>query len=152
MEFARDRLGTSESDNSYSEKGNCSMLQVVLIAVGGSLGCVARYGMATFVYEAVPGIFPWGTLFVNTTGSFLIGVLSEIFETALIPSEWRSLITIGFIGGYTTFSTYALETLNLIREGEIQAATYNVLASTVLGIAFVALGIYSSRVVIKLLT
>ncbi len=125
------------------------MLQIVLIAVGGSLGCVARYGMSTVVYAVTPGVYPWGTLFVNLSGSFLIGVFSELFETALIPSEWRSLITIGFIGGYTTFSTYALETLNLIREGEMQYATLNVLVSTVVGILFVALGIESSRVIIK---
>ncbi len=126
------------------------MLQVVLIAVGGSLGCVARFGLSTLVYGATPGVFPSGTLFVNLTGSFLIGVFSELFETALIPTEWRSLITIGFIGGYTTFSTYALETLNLIREGEIQLATYNVLLSTVAGIAFVALGIYAARFAVRL--
>ena len=128
------------------------MLQVILIAVGGSLGCVARYGASTLVYKSIPGVFPWGTLFVNLTGSFLIGVLTEMFETALIPSEWRSLLTIGFIGGYTTFSTYALETLNLIREGEIQLATLNLLASTFLGIAFVALGIFSARIIVRLLT
>ncbi len=127
------------------------MLQIVLIAVGGSLGCVSRYGLSSFVYQVTPGVFPYGTLFVNMTGSLLIGVLSELFETAIIPPTWRSFLTIGFIGGYTTFSTYTLETLNLLREGEIRLATYNVLISTVLGIACVALGIYASRTFLKLL-
>jgi len=126
------------------------MLQVILIAVGGSLGCVSRYGLSSLVYETTPGVFPYGTMFVNLTGSFMIGVLSEFFENAIIPSAWRSFLTIGFIGGYTTFSTYTLETLNLLREGEIRLATYNVLVSTILGLASVALGIYASRAVLKL--
>ncbi len=128
------------------------MLQIILIGVGGSLGCISRYGLSTLVYDATPGVFPYGTMFVNLTGSLIIGVLSELFETAIIPSAWRSFLTIGFIGGYTTFSTYTLETLNLIREGEIRLATYNILISTVLGIAFVALGIYASRFILKLAT
>ena len=126
------------------------MQQIFLIAFGGALGCMTRYGVSTLVYSATSEVFPWGTLVVNISGCFLIGVFSELFETALIPSEWRSLLTIGFVGGFTTFSTYALETLSLIREGEIQLATYNVLSSTVVGIAFVAVGIYSTRIVIKL--
>ena len=128
------------------------MLQIILIAVGGSLGCISRYGLSTLVYEATPGVFPYGTMFVNLTGSLMIGVLSELFETAIIPSAWRSFLTIGFIGGYTTFSTWTLETLNLIREGEIRLATYNILISTVLGIVFVAVGIYASRFFLKLVT
>jgi len=128
------------------------MLQIILIAVGGSLGCISRYGLSTLVYEATPGVFPYGTMFVNLTGSLMIGVLSELFETAIIPSAWRSFLTFGFIGGYTTFSTWTLETLNLIREGEIRLATYNILISTVLGIVFVAVGIYASRFFLKLVT
>ena len=126
------------------------MQQVLLIAVGGSLGAVARYGLSTFVYHATTETFPWGTLVVNLTGSFLIGVFIELFDTSIIPSEWRSFITIGFLGAYTTFSTYSLETVNLLRDGELRLATFNVVGSNLLGIIFVVFGIYSSRLLLKL--
>ena len=126
------------------------MQQALLIALGGALGSVARYGLSTYIAHASRGDFPWGTLIVNLGGSFLIGVFVEFFDTALIPSEWRSFITIGFLGGYTTFSTFALETVNLIRDGELPLATLNVAATNVLGVLVVALGLYSSRFVIML--
>lgn len=119
--------------------------------MGGSLGAVARYAISTYIYQSVNEVFPWGTLVVNLSGSFIIGAFAELFETAMIPSEWRSLVTIGFIGAYTTFSTYSLETLSLLREGELRIASMNVLASNILGIVFVGLGIYSSRMIFKLI-
>lgn len=126
------------------------MQQVLLIALGGSLGAVARYGLSTLVYHQTNEIFPWGTLVVNLTGCFLIGILVELFDTAIIASQWRSFITIGFIGAYTTFSTFSFETLNLLRDGEIRLASFNIIANNILGIVLVLVGIYSSRVIIKL--
>jgi CrcB protein len=73
----------------------------------------------------------------------------ELFDTAIIPTEWRSLITIGFLGAYTTFSTYTLETVNLLRDGELKLAVFNVVASNLVGILFVVLGIYTSRFLLK---
>jgi CrcB protein len=128
------------------------MHQVILIAVGGSLGAVARYGLSTLVYYLTSEVFPWGTLVVNISGSFLIGVLAELFDTAMIPAEWRSFITIGFLGAYTTFSTYTLETVNLLREGELRFATLNFIASNLMGILFVVLGIYSTRMILRVLS
>jgi CrcB protein len=125
------------------------MVQVVLIAVGGSLGCVARFGVSSMASGAASGAFPWGTLAVNLTGSFLIGVFGELFGTAIVPSGLRSSVTIGFLGGYTTFSAYTLETLNLLRDGEFRVALFNILGSNLLGIAFVALGLYATRVVFR---
>lgn len=126
------------------------MQQILFIAIGGSLGAVARYGLSTFVYHTTSDIFPWGTLVINLTGSFLIGVFIELFDTAIIPSEWRSFITIGFLGAYTTFSTYTLETINLFRDGELRLAAVNVLANNILGIVLVVAGMYSSRLALKL--
>jgi len=74
----------------------------------------------------------------------------ELFDRAMIPSEWRSFITIGFLGAYTTFSTYTLESVNLLRDGELRLATVNILSSNVVGIISVVLGIYSSRLIFKL--
>lgn len=126
------------------------MQQILFIAVGGSLGAVARYGLSTFVYHSTGETFPWGTLVVNLTGSFVIGVVIELFDTAIIPTEWRSFITIGFLGAYTTFSTYTLETVNLLRDGELKLATFNIVASNLMGVLFVVLGIYSFRFLLKL--
>ncbi|HWP82179.1 MAG TPA: fluoride efflux transporter CrcB [Bacteroidota bacterium] len=126
------------------------MQQILFIAVGGSLGAVARYGLSTLVYHSTGETFPWGTLVVNLTGSFVIGVVIELFDTAIIPTEWRSFITIGFLGAYTTFSTYTLETVNLLRDGELKLATFNIVASNLMGILFVVLGIYSFRFLLKL--
>jgi CrcB protein len=126
------------------------MQQVSLIALGGSLGAVARYGLSTFVYHVTSEVFPWGTLAINLIGSFFIGIFIELFDSAVIPTEWRSFITIGFLGAFTTFSTYTLETVNLLRDGELRLATFNVVASNFAAILFLVLGIYSSRLLLKL--
>lgn len=128
------------------------MQQILLIAIGGSLGAVARYGLSTFIYHTTNDIFPWGTFVINLTGSFLIGVFIELFDTTIIPSEWRSFITIGFLGAYTTFSTYTLETVNLFRDGEFRLAAINVLTNNLICIVLVVAGIYSSRLALKLFT
>ena len=126
------------------------MQHVFLIALGGSLGAVARYGVATWIYQQTGTSFPWGTFIINVTGSFAIGFLAELFETALVPGGWRSFLTIGFLGAYTTFSTFTLETFNLLRDGELRLATGNVLLSTITGLIAVVLGIYTLRLLIRL--
>jgi len=126
------------------------MQQILLIALGGSLGAVARYGLSTMVYQATSAAFPWGTLAVNLTGSFLIGVSVELFEAALVPAAWRSFLAIGFLGAYTTFSTYSVETVSLLRDGELRLAAFNVIGSNLAGLLLVALGIYCSRLFLKL--
>jgi CrcB protein len=128
------------------------MRQVLLIAAGGSLGAVARYGMSTLAYHFANETFPWGTLAVNLMGSFLIGVFVELFETAIIPTDWRSFITIGFLGAYTTFSTYALETVNLLRDGELPLVAANIALSNIACILLVVLGVFTSRFLLKVIT
>ncbi len=128
------------------------MQQLALIAVGGSLGALARYGVSTLVYHLAGETFPWGTLLVNLSGSFLIGMFLELFDTAVVPPVWRSFFTIGFLGAYTTFSTYTLETVNLLRDGELRLAAVNVLASNIAGIIFVLAGIASARLVLRLIS
>ncbi len=125
------------------------MHQLLLIAVGGSLGAIARYGLSTIIYNNINTLFPWGTLIVNLTGCFFIGVFIELFETTIIPVQWRSFITIGFLSAYTTFSTYSLETINLLREGEIGLAVSNIFWSNFIGITLVLIGIYFSRLIIS---
>ncbi|HUI38242.1 MAG TPA: CrcB family protein [Thermoplasmata archaeon] len=97
---------------------------VALVAAGGALGSVARYGVSGLLTK---GAFPWGTFAVNLTGTFL---LAAIFFLALgrgyLSAEWRTFLFIGAFGGYTTFSTFGLETVVLLREGQGLLAAINV--------------------------
>ncbi len=126
--------------------------QLIFIAAGGSLGCVARYGVSVMIQNSAGTSFPWGTLAVNIIGSFLIGFLAEMFDEMIVPSQWRSFATIGFLGGFTTFSTFSLETMNLLREGEYFYAISNLLSSNLLGILAVIAGIFSFRIIHKLIS
>jgi CrcB protein len=123
--------------------------QLLSIALGGSLGALARHGVAAFAVGQKEGIFPTGTLVINLSGSFIIGALAELFEATVVPAHIRAFITIGFLGAYTTFSTYSLETMNLLRDGEIRLALVNVLISNVLALLLVAAGMYGARLLLK---
>jgi len=125
------------------------MQHLIFIALGGMAGALARYGLSRLVQLSVNDIFPWGTLFVNLSGSLAIGVFFELFDRAMIPSDLRSFIAIGFLGAYTTFSTYSLETINLLREGEIRLCLTNVLLNNILGLLLVILGMYAAKIVIR---
>jgi fluoride exporter len=125
------------------------MKQMLFIALGGSIGALARYGIAKFVNQMSGGVFPWGTLTVNFIGLFVIGFLYELFEKTLVPSEIRLFLTVGFLGALTTFSTYGMETITLFRNGQYGAAILNIVLSNVVGIVLVVAGIYVARVMIK---
>ena len=118
------------------------MQHLLLIAFGGMFGTLLRYGISTFICQRMNDIFPWSTLVINLSGSLLIGICYELFNRYIIPSDLRSLITIGFLGAYTTFSTYSLETVNLLREGEIRFCLINIILSNVVGLLMVMFGMY----------
>ena len=128
-----------------------AMKQLLFIALGGSIGALARFGVARWVTVYVNSLFPWGTLVVNLSGLVLIGILYEVFEQSLIAPEWRNLLTIGFLGAYTTFSTYGLETLNLFRDGEIKLGIGYMIVSNIAGLGCVAAGIVVARLFFKLI-
>lgn len=114
-------------------------MTLLLIAVGGAAGAVARYLVDTAVSERVAGSFPWGTLVVNLSGTFLLGLLATLaLDRSVLPSAIRPPVLIGFVGAYTTFSTWMLETWRLAEQGAWVDAFANVVGSVVLG--FVALG------------
>ncbi len=126
-------------------------MKFLLLAVGGAIGTLLRYAVSGYTYNLLVGVFPWGTLMVNLIGSLLIGFLWGLSEIQNIPPDVRTFIFIGILGGFTTFSTFTLESFNLFREGEARLALINILASNVLGIALVFAGFTMSKVMMNLL-
>jgi CrcB protein len=114
---------------------------IALVAVGGALGSVLRHLLGGLVPQRAGAIFPWGTLAVNLAGCFAIGLVSELAESrgAMDPGT-RALLVVGLLGGFTTFSAFGNETLNLLRDGERLLAGFNVCANVVIGLAAVWLG------------
>ena len=120
-------------------------MEWMLIAVGGAVGSVCRYGLGTVVNRATHGGFPYGTLTVNVVGSILIGVLTAWLMNAQTHPLIRPALVVGFCGGFTTFSSLSIETVALLRGGEIRLATAYILSSLVLGLGGTAIGFSLAR-------
>lgn len=124
------------------------MAKWLALITGGTLGTIARYLLGGYIYQVFGASFPYGTLVVNLTGCWLIGflvVLSE--EKLLLGPTVRIFLMIGFCSAYTTFSTFMLETANLMKSGENLRAAMNVLLSVFLGFAALRIGILSARII-----
>ena len=123
-------------------------MHLVLIGIGGFAGAVARYVVDGWVVRATGGSFPWGTLVVNLSGSFLLGLLAAMtIDRATLPAEIRGPVLFGFIGAYTTFSTYMLESWRLVEAGAWPSAVANVVGSVVLGLLAVFAGLALGRAI-----
>lgn len=123
-------------------------MHIVLIGIGGFFGAIARYAIDGWVSDATGGAFPWGTLVINATGSFALGLLFALaVERAALPADLRGPVGIGFIGAYTTFSTFTLESLRLMQDGAWTLAAANVVGSVVLGLAAVFAGVTVGRAI-----
>ena len=117
------------------------MQKTIFIALAGLVGTLFRYWLAGFVSRHYDETFPWGTLAVNLIGSFLAGTMYYIAEERLLISPTlRTVILIGLLGGFTTFSSYGLQTFTLLRDGQLGLATLNVAVSNVLGLLMVWAG------------
>jgi CrcB protein len=117
------------------------MVRILLVGLGGFIGTLARYWLSGVIARRYGETFPFGTLVVNALGCFLVGLLFYfLYERMLINPTTRTVIFIGLIGGFTTFSSYGLQTFTLLRDGELFLALVNVLASNVLGLSLVWLG------------
>lgn len=122
------------------------MSQILFIAVGGAIGAVLRYLGSTAVYAWLGRGFPYGTLFVNVLGSLIMGVLAILLiERISTGPELRALLLIGLLGSFTTFSTFSIETLNLIEQGGLIKAGLNILLSVILCLAAAWVGTLIGR-------
>ena len=117
-------------------------LRIALIAIFGAIGTLARYGLQGIVQIRLGSTFPYGTLLVNLSGCFLLGLIGQFTMNRLVISpDWRVAIAVGFFGGYTTFSSFGWETAKLLEEGAwLRASTY-VVASVIAGLLLSVAGI-----------
>lgn len=121
-------------------------MPLLLIGLGGFAGAITRYVIDGAVSERTAGAFPFGTLVINVSGSFILGLLFALTtDRAILPAEIRGPVLIGFIGAYTTFSTWMLESWRLVESGVVALALANLLGSVVLGIVAVGLGLLVGR-------
>ena len=117
------------------------MQKTILVALAGLVGTLFRYWLSGFVARQYGETFPWGTMVVNLVGCFLAGAVFYLTEERfLISPTIRTIILIGFLGGFTTFSSYGLQTFTLLRDGEFGLATLNVAASNIFGLLMVWTG------------
>jgi len=117
--------------------------KILLVLLGGAFGTGCRYWLSTFVYSVVEKpTFPYANFIINVSGSFIIGILAELFEARVLVSPTiRAALLTGVLGGYTTFSSFSLETFSLLRDGEMWLALVNALGSVLLGLIAVWMGV-----------
>ena len=120
---------------------------VLMLSIGGSLGVNARYWLGVAIARWVGVAFPWGTLLINVSGAFAIGLLAVLLSRWMPHPEIRLLVVVGFLGGYTTFSSYAAEAMALWERGARGEAAAYVVGSVAAGIAAVVLGTGAGRLV-----
>jgi fluoride exporter len=125
------------------------LLKYVMVGVGGALGSILRFWLGSYIGERMGTRFPYGTLVINVTGSFLIGLVFAILtdRTPWSPN-WRYLIPIGFIGGYTTFSSFEFEAFRSIQDGQLGLGILYIAVSVVVGFIAVWGGMVAGRAII----
>ena len=123
------------------------MRQLLAVAAGGAAGAVMRWLMASGIQRMAGGAFPWGTLVVNALGSFLLGFLFVwLIERSSASELMRLALTVGFLGAFTTFSTYSLESIRLLQEGAFALAFGNIIGQVILCLMLTWLGVQLARV------
>jgi CrcB protein len=124
------------------------LLKYVMVGIGGFIGAIARFWLGSYIGGKMGTRFPYGTFVINISGSFLIGlILTILSEKAHWSPNWRYLVPVGFIGAYTTFSTFEYETLRTIQDGQFLIASLNVTLSVLLGFVAVWGGAIAGRAI-----
>jgi len=125
------------------------MGKYLAVGVGGFVGSIARFWLAVYVGQRMGTRFPYGTFLINISGSFLIGLVMTILtERTHLSPTYRYLIPIGFIGGYTTFSTFEYETLRAIQDGQLTIGLLNIVLSVVFGFVMVWTGAIVGKAIV----
>ncbi len=123
------------------------MTNYIIVALGAGIGGSFRYWLSNYSYKYFPATFPYGTLVVNIIGSFLLGLFMFYFDQKeMLSSNLKIFLTIGFCGGFTTFSTFSFETINLFRDSQIVLGLLNI----VLNILLCLIGVYLAYLVSKI--
>jgi fluoride exporter len=122
------------------------LLKYLVIGAGGFLGAVARYLLGNYIGSRYGVRFPYGTFVINMSGSFLVGFILTLLSRTTASQYWRYLIPIGFIGAYTTFSTFEYETFRAVQEGQSITGLLNVALSVIVGFAAVWVGAVLGRI------
>ncbi|MGE5424160.1 MAG: fluoride efflux transporter CrcB [Syntrophothermus sp.] len=117
------------------------MKTLLFIGTGSFIGGVSRYVLSRFVQAKVYTSFPYGTMLVNITGCFLIGMVFALSERGNLSADWRLFLATGILGGFTTFSAFSNETAGMLRDGQLAYAFYYVAGSILLGVVATFLGI-----------
>jgi CrcB protein len=112
----------------------------MVIFLGAGLGGVCRHALGSWVHAAAGAAFPWGTLLINVTGSILVTFVYALLDSTMAPPEWRAFVGIGFLGGYTTFSTFSYEAVRLVQDGQWERALLYVGATVFLSLVAAVLG------------
>ena len=129
-------------------KGLNIKLNLLIIALGGALGAVSRFLLGNGVSRALGSALPYGTFVINIVGCFAMGLLMTIIvDREMLPATWRLFLCVGFLGGFTTFSSFGYEALMLLTEGRLLAALAYVGGSVVLGLVAAAAGVLCARAV-----
>lgn len=122
------------------------MEKFFLISIGAILGANARYWLGDWAAQKWGTSFPVGTLIINLTGSLVIGFFMTLAtERFMLDPRWRLLFAVGFLGAYTTFSTYTYESINLLMKGQWALGLFNLFGSSIIGIVAVGIGIYLGK-------
>lgn len=124
------------------------MKYLLFVALGGAGGAVARYLLATWVHALWEGRLPLGTLLVNVVGSFAIGIVYVLIERQVVHPDWRGVLMVGFLGAFTTFSTFSLETIGLFEAGHAAHALGYMLGSAVLCVVMAGAAIQLTRLLL----
>lgn len=124
------------------------MLKYVMVGIGGFLGAIARFWLGGYVGDRMGSRFPWGTFIINCSGSFVVGfIITLLAERTHWSPNWRYLIPVGFVGAYTTFSTFEYETLRAMQDGNFVIAALNIVLSVVLGFVAVWMGVVAGQAI-----
>jgi CrcB protein len=116
------------------------------VAIGGALGSVARYALSSWIFDITSHKFPYATLIVNVAGSFVMGILFVVIvERAALPAEMRSLLMIGFIGAFTTFSAFSLDALGLWQNGHVLMSVIYMITTIILCLVAISTAIWLIR-------